>query len=252
MLAESETPFPVIALSPGLNTAPEGHLTTMEHLASLGFIVISQASTQTIGLTANSRDVDAWSDDITSMLVWLRSRNRRRRSFLRCMIDMDRVGVAGVSMGGALCQPAILKAIELGINVSAVATLAPACVPWAESCDAPSEAIPQLPVPNFLFVAAGLDNIAPVAQAEFFQSLVRGTSSTKLHVIEGSTHCIGDFPTKGWPTSIIGACGRGTKSPIEATAEWNEVVGQFFNDTLIAPSSSGAKKRARRSCRRRS
>ena len=195
-------------------------------------------------MTATERDADAWTDDIASMLVWLRARSQSRRSFLRCLVDTQRVGVAGVSIGGALCQSGALKAIERGINVSAVAAIIPSCVPWAGVCDAASEAIPQLPVPNFLFVAGGMDNIAPVAQAEFFQSLVRGTSSTKLHVIEGSTHCFGNLDPKGWPVSIFGACGQGTKSPLEALVELELVLGQFFNDTLIAPFSSGAQESA--------
>lgn len=230
--------FPIIALSPGFTASPEFHLSTMEHLASLGFIVISQASTQAIGFEMEEA-LQAWPNDIAFMLLWLEQQGRTEGSFLHCAVDAERVGIAGFSMGGAMAPAAALKANELGIPVNAVISMVPPCVVWGEACDIPSNTIPRLLAPNYLFIAAEFDTLAPPRVAEFFQSLVPESISTEFTLLEGATHCVLDVDPALWPGSLSN-CGLGTKAPQEAVREMNQRVGDFLKLHLVdafAPSS---------------
>lgn len=174
------------------------------------------------------------------MLLWLQQQGRTTGSFLHCAVDSGRAGIAGFSTGGALAPGAALTADELGIPVNALASLLPPCSIWGGSCDVATDSIPQLSVPNYLFMAAEADSLSLPRIVEFSESLAPNSTATEFVLLEGAPHCVMDIDPAGWPVGfgVLVGCGQGTKAPQEAVTEMNQRVGEFFKRNLIDVSPS--------------
>lgn len=87
--------FPLVVISPGAKQSRDQYRSYCEHLASWGFVTISQSIIGNSNLfpPANHKQI---ADDIRSIITWALS----AQSGLANHIDADSIGVAGHSMGG--------------------------------------------------------------------------------------------------------------------------------------------------------
>ena len=86
---ESER-FPVVIFGHGLGASSLNYMTKIRHLASHGFIVVTPESFDLFDGV-----------DLVECLPWLDAENKNPSSILFGVVDMDKVGVTGHSMGGS-------------------------------------------------------------------------------------------------------------------------------------------------------
>ncbi len=109
-------PLPALTLTGGYNNTYRNLLWMTEHLAENGYIVLT--------LTPNNinGDVGEWKQLHLSGQQLLTSENAEQNSALSGKIDINRLGLAGFSMGGG---GVLLAGAELGDKIKAITAFAP-------------------------------------------------------------------------------------------------------------------------------
>lgn len=97
MTTEPNTKHPVVIWGPGGGTPPKDYLMLITRLASQGFVVV--------GIRESSGQADLMS----AAIDWLEQQNKDSNSPMYGKLILDRVGVAGHSMGGLSSEQAALK-----------------------------------------------------------------------------------------------------------------------------------------------
>ena len=97
--------FPLVVVSPGFQMGREQYLSYCEHLASWGFVVI----TQTYAGSSHQQHAD----DISGLIDWATD----TASGLAGMVDVDRIAVTGHSLGGKVSILAATQDARIGAVV---------------------------------------------------------------------------------------------------------------------------------------
>jgi hypothetical protein len=109
-------PYPVVVLSNGLAASAVMLSWLSEHLASHGYVVLGFTPQNPFAL-----DVTNWADGFRQGLAFLYVENVRGDSPVFGLVRMERIGLIGLSMGGA----GALEAAGRGVKADTVVALAP-------------------------------------------------------------------------------------------------------------------------------
>ncbi|MFH0908362.1 MAG: dienelactone hydrolase family protein [bacterium] len=166
-------PYPAICFAHGYLTAPERYAPTLRHLASWGYIVIAPRS----GLDLFP-DHDLYAEDVSHALKFLEDANADPASLLRGLVDTNRFGLSGHSMGGG----ADLLSAAMDDRIRAVAALAPAET-W------PSAIADMYLIEAPVFLIAGTDDaFAPILRHQL-PMYENANAPRALAAIKGGSHC---------------------------------------------------------------
>ncbi|CAD7702256.1 unnamed protein product [Ostreobium quekettii] len=148
--------------------------------------------------------------------------------YLRRLVDRNRVGMFGHSVGGALILEAARVARDhFSIFVRDVFSTSPPCIDGSDLCDIPYHAAMALEGTRVKFYVAGQDTVTPPHQAELFLSLLPASAIGEFMVLEGGTHCFVESDPRTWPF-FSSECGKGGISPFHQIAEWQRQLLWFF------------------------
>lgn len=130
----SGAPYPAVTFGHGFTIHPDYYRSTMEHLASHGYLVVAPESYTTIWFPSHQ----GFADDFRYSLDYLQARNADSGSWLYGQVDTAHFGMAGHSMGGG----SSILAAAVDARVRAVATLAaadtnPSAIDQMPNVDAP-------------------------------------------------------------------------------------------------------------------
>jgi len=167
-------PYPAVTFGHGWLVHPRLYDSTLDYLATQGYVVIAAASqTQ---LFPNHPKLAA---DMRHCLTYLEQENAREDSFLFGLVNPDRFGVAGHSMGGG----ASLLAAAADDRIKAVVALA-AAETWPESAIAAAADI-HVPI---CYIVGSQDTFTPL---EIHTQPMYDNSSPprQLLLLFGGYHC---------------------------------------------------------------
>ncbi len=199
-------PYPAISFGHGFLQSPNQYRSTLEHLATWGYIGIATESFQ--NLFPNHAE---YAVDLRLCLTWLEQRNEDERSFLFGAVDTDRFGLSGHSMGGG----ASLLAAADDSRIKAVANLAA-----ANTNPSAVNAAANLTIPVSL-IAGSQDTITPVENHG--QLMYDNTPVPRqLPVIAGGFHC-------GFTDNSFPFCDSGSISRAAQLAITRRLLTSFFN-----------------------
>jgi dienelactone hydrolase len=168
---------PIISFGHGFVQTTGTYASTLDHLATWGFIVI--ASDSEGGLAPNHQN---FANDLRTCVTWLEQQHALPASFLFGKVDARRVGLSGHSMGAGA---SILAGASGDTRIDAIANLAA-----ANTNPSSITASSSLRVPLSL-ISGSSDTIVPVAsngQLMFDASSAAGAPS-QLPLITGGFHC---------------------------------------------------------------
>lgn len=203
---ESGGPYPAISFGHGFLQSPNQYRSTLEHLATWGYIGIATESFQ--NLFPNHAE---YAVDLRLCLTWLEQRNEDERSFLFGAVDTDRFGLSGHSMGGG----ASLLAAADDPRIKAVANLAA-----ANTNPSAVEAAANLTIPVSL-IAGSEDTITPVGNHG--QLMYDNTPVPRqLPLINGGFHC-------GFTDNSFPFCDSGSITRAQQLAITRRLLTSFFN-----------------------
>lgn len=215
--AGSSTPFaaaagpaPAISFGHGFVQATTQYATTIDHLASWGFIVIASNSEGSLFPSHGN-----FAADMRYCLTYLEQQHVAAGSFLLGAVDANRFGMSGHSMGGG----ASILATADDVRVKALANLAA-----AETNPSAVAAMPRIRVPVSL-IAGDADTIVPVSSngLSMFNS---GNAPKALPIIRGGFHC--GFTD----ASFFGCDSSSTLTRTQQLPIVRRVLTQFFLLTL--------------------
>jgi len=173
-LDPSGGPYAVIAFGHGYLQDPEMYESTLEHLATWGFLVVAPESA--LGLFPNHR---RFADDLRSSMDHMTAENDDPESRFFGVVDPEAFGLSGHSMGGG-CS--LLAAADEGPRLRAVANLAA-----AETNPSAIAAMPDVVAPVSL-ISGDADRIVPVETNG--QRMYDATPAPRiLPVLRGANHC---------------------------------------------------------------
>ncbi|MFZ4574753.1 MAG: alpha/beta hydrolase family protein [Phycisphaerales bacterium] len=208
--APGAAPAAAISFGHGFLQATTQYATTMDHLASWGFVVIASNSQGSL-FPSHA----AFAADLRHSLTHLEQQNAASGSFLFSAVDVARFGMSGHSMGGG----ASILATADDPRVKALANLAA-----AETNPSATAAIPRIRVPVSL-IAGESDGIVPVASNG--QAMYNAAAAPKLlPIIRGGFHC--GFTDAGF----IGCDSSATLSRAQQLRTTRRLLTQFFVLTL--------------------
>lgn len=199
-------PYPAVSFGHGFLQGVAQYQSTLEHLATRGYLVIASESES--GLSPNHAN---FASDLSRCLTWLEEQNADAQSFLFGAVDTGAFGMSGHSMGGG----ASILATAQDARVRALANLAAANTnPSAVS------AIASVTVPSRL-IAGDRDTITPVKQhGQLMYN--NATTPKQLPLIVGGFHC-------GFTDSTFLFCDSGTISRAEQLAITRRLLTEFFD-----------------------
>lgn len=201
-------PYPAICFAHGYLSAPERYAGTMRHLASWGYIVIAPKS----GLELFP-DHDLYAEDLSHALKFLEDANVDPASLLRGLVDTNRFGLSGHSMGGG----ADMLSAAMDDRIGAVAALAP-----AETWPSAIAEMHLIVAPVFL-ISGTDDAIAPILrhQLPMYES---ANAPRLMAAIKGGSHCgFLDYP----PPDAV--CDTATIPSRKQLAITRRLLTAFFN-----------------------
>lgn len=176
---EARAPFPAITFGHGFLGPPVIYRETLRHLASWGYIVIATQSALEL-----FPDHAEYGEDLRTCLTYLENANMTPASPLFGLVDTNRFGASGHSMGGG----ASLLAAAADKRIKAVANLAA-----AQTRPSAIDAMKDIHVPVCL-IAGSADRFTPLP----FHTLPmykNGNAPVLLPIILGGSHCgFVDFP----------------------------------------------------------
>lgn len=113
----SDGPFPALTFTGGITNVKEQVAWLADHVVTYGFILIVMTPTNNMSVTT-----DIWENAMLGGLQMLESENNRPSSPIYNLVDMDRLGIMGFSMGGG----GTLKAANtVGDKIKTALSLAP-------------------------------------------------------------------------------------------------------------------------------
>jgi predicted dienelactone hydrolase len=113
----SDGAFPALTFTGGLTNVKEQVAWLADHVVTYGFILIVMTPTNNMSLTT-----DVWKKAMLGGLQMLESENNRPSSPIYHLVDLDRLGIMGFSMGGG----GTLKAANtMGEKIKTALSLAP-------------------------------------------------------------------------------------------------------------------------------
>lgn len=199
-------PAPAVTFGHGFVQAVTNYNSTLEHLATHGFIVIATESEG--GLFPSHQN---FANDLLHSLTFLEQQNANASSFLFGKVNVSKFGASGHSMGGG----ASILATAADTRIKALANLAA-----AETNPSATAAMPNITVPVSL-ISGSEDTIVPVAQNG--QLMYNAAFAPKiLPVITGGFHC-GFIDAQGF------GCDSGTLSRANQLALTRRLLTEFFN-----------------------
>ena len=207
----SGAPYPAIAFGHGYLVYPSRYQSTLEHLATWGYIVIATES----GMEFFSDD-QAYANDMSATLTYLVNQNQTAGAWLYQQVNVQRMGMSGHSMGAG----ASLLAAAADGRVKAVANLAA-----AETNPSAIALMPALYIP-FSLISGSEDSFTPVetnSQVFFDQ----GGSPRQLPILEGGSHC-------GFMDQYIIGCDTGSMDRATQLRLSRELLVSFFQLYLKA------------------
>ncbi|MFZ9914038.1 MAG: alpha/beta hydrolase family protein, partial [Phycisphaerales bacterium] len=201
-------PAPAITFGHGFLTAVDLYDSTMDHLASHGYIVI--ATTSGGELFPNHAN---YALDMRYCLTWLEQQDALKSSWLFGAVDQSAFGVSGHSMGGG----ASALAAAADPRIKALCTLAA-----AETNPSSSAAMTSVQRPS-RFIVGSQDTIVPPSTTAAQYNACDAPRQTVT--IAGGSHC-------GFIDSPIIACDSGSLPRPEQLAKTRALMLEFFDAHL--------------------
>ncbi len=200
-------PYPAVTFGHGWLAHPRRYDSTLDYLATQGYVVIASTS-QTRLFPSHPK----FAADMRQCLAWLAQENDDAESLLHGLIDTERFGIAGHSMGGG----ASLLAAAADDRIKAVVALAPAET-WPDSAIAAAADI-QVPV---CYIVGSQDTFTPLETNT--QPMYDNSNQPKeLLVLFGGYHC--GFLDRRFPLF----CDSGAMDhQVELNTTWEQMVGFF-------------------------
>lgn len=163
---------PAVAFGHGFFQDISNYASTLQHLASWGFVVVAPKSQG--GLFPNH---SAFADDLNASLAWITAQDTTAGSRFAERVDTGRLAASGHSMGGG----AALLAASRNPAIDTVTTLAaaetnPSAVAASRAITAPAQ-----------YVGGTDDTIVPVKNQQ--EMYAAKPAPAQLRVIKGGSHC---------------------------------------------------------------
>lgn len=212
--ADAAAPAPAIAFGHGFLCGVALYASTMEHLASHGFIVIAMHSHS--GLIP---DHSQYAIDLRHCLTWLEEQDAEESKWLFEAVDTDRLAVSGHSMGGG----AAMLAAAADDRIDCLATLAA-----AETRPSAVSAARDLRCPA-CFIVGSDDAIVPPTTTRAQYLACR--EPRQFVTIAGGSHC-------GFLDDGFLGCDSGTLPRPDQLARTRAALLEFFSEHLRRPAES--------------
>jgi len=210
-------PWPAVVLTHGFGRTHKYHSRNALYMARRGLVVLTPDMTSlTLGPRAQSRNVS----NMVDHLVWLKNRGEDDQDGLKGLIDLERMGLAGHSAGGAVSFEATLKGQAQRLPVAALCLLD--AVPWERTVRRASSLRP------LAFASIRSEESPCNFQGKVLDLLDRLTFPTEDVQIVGARHCDAENPTSP-PCWLL--CGR---SNDERQDLYQRLMYLFFRDALGA------------------
>ena len=199
-------PYPAISFGHGFLQGVGQYQSTLEHLATHGYLVIASESES--GLSPNHAN---FALDLSRCLTWLEQQHADPESFLFGAVNTGAFGMSGHSMGGG----ASILATAQDARVRALANLAA-----ANTNPSAVNAMASVTVPSRL-IAGDRDTITPVKQhGQLMYN--NATAPKQLPLILGGFHC-------GFTDASFLFCDSGTISRAQQLAVTRRLLTEFFD-----------------------
>lgn len=199
-------PAPAVTFGHGFLQAVTNYNSTLEHLATHGFIVIASESEGSLFPSHQN-----FANDLRQTLTFLEQQNALSSSFLFGKVNTNRFGASGHSMGGG----ASILATAADTRIKALANLAA-----AETNPSATAVMTNINVPVSL-ISGSEDTIVPPPQNG--QLMFNSAGAPKiLPIIAGAFHC-GFIDAQGL------GCDSGTLSRASQLAFTRQLLTEFFN-----------------------
>lgn len=211
--ASAAAPASAVSFGHGFLSAVDLYDSTMDHLASHGYIVIATTSESSI-LPSHAN----FALDIRQCLTWLEQQDVLAGGWLLGAVDETRFGVSGHSMGGG----ASALAAGADTRIKCLATLAA-----AETNPSASAAASSIQVPS-RFIVGSQDTIVPPSNTQ--PQYNNCDAPRQITTIAGGSHC-------GFIDSAIIACDSGSLARADQLAKTRALLLEFFNANLRGDSA---------------
>ena len=206
--APTAAPAPAVSFGHGFLSAVDLYDSTMDHLASHGYIVIATTSEGSLFPSHAN-----FALDIRQCLTWLEQEDANPASWLSGAVDESAFGASGHSMGGG----ASALAAAADTRIKCLATLAA-----AETNPSSSAAAAAIQRPSCFIVGSQDTIVAPATTQNQFNACDAPRIFT---TITGGSHC-------GFIDSAIIACDSGAIPRAEQLAKTRALLLAFFNTHL--------------------
>jgi len=199
-------PYPAVSFGHGFLQSVEQYQSTLQHLATHGYLVIASRSQG--GLFPSHA---AFAADLRHCLTWLEQANANPASWLYQQVDTQRFALSGHSMGGG-CS---LLAAAADARVRAVVNMAA-----AETNPSAVAAMPGIAVPIRL-ISGSQDTVTPLSQHG--QLMYNAAAAPKqLPIIQGGFHC-------GFVDQNFFGCDSGSMSRSVQLSITRRLLTEFLN-----------------------
>ena len=214
--AAAAAPAPALSFGHGFLTAVDLYDSTMDHLASHGYIVIATTSESSLFPSHSN-----FALDIRQCLTWLEQQNTLKTSWLVGRVDSARFAVGGHSMGGG----AAALAAAADARIKCLVTLAA-----AETNPSAAAAAASVQVPSRFIVGSQDTIVAPATTQNQYNAC---DAPRQFVTIAGGSHC-------GFIDSAIIACDSGSISRADQLAKTHALMLEFLDTHLRGDASDFA------------
>jgi predicted dienelactone hydrolase len=201
-------PAPAVSFGHGFLTSVDLYDSTMDHLASHGYIVI--ATTSGGELFPNHAN---YALDMRQCLTWLEQQDALKTSWLSGKVDQDAFAISGHSMGGG----ASALAAAADARIKCMVTLAA-----AETNPSSSAASASIQRPSCFIVGSQDTIVAPATTLNQFNAC---DAPRQFVTIAGGSHC-------GFVDSAFFGCDSGSLSRPEQLAKTRALMLGFLDTHL--------------------
>ncbi len=206
--ATAAGPAPAVSFGHGFLSAVDLYDSTMDHLASHGYIVI--ATTSEGGFLPNHAN---FALDIRQCLTWLEQQDALKSSWLFGAVNQDAFGVSGHSMGGG----ASALAAGADTRIKCLATLAA-----AETNPSAAAAAGNVQRPARFIVGSQDTIVAPPTTQNQYTAC---DAPRQFVTITGGSHC-------GFVDSAFIGCDSGALARADQLAKTRALLLEFFDTHL--------------------
>ncbi len=202
----SGAPYPGVSFGHGFLTDPNYYRSTLEHLATWGYLVMATRSALDL-FPSHAR----YAEDLSSTLTYLEQQNTNPGSWLFGQVDTAQgFGLSGHSMGGG----ASILAAANDPRVAALANLAA-----AETNPSATAAMANVRAPARL-IAGSADSIVPYTTTQAMYA--NGAPPRQFALINGGWHC-------GFLDAYLLGCDSGPMSRSQQLQLTRQLLTEFFN-----------------------